>query len=144
MHASTVFAVLATVVASALAAPSASQTVTVSYDTTYDDPSTSLAEVACSDGPNGLLTKHFTTFGSLPTKNIGGAAVIGGWGSAECGSCWTLTFNGISVNVLAIDHTASGFNVATATLDTLTGGQAVFDGRINAEATPADASACGL
>ena len=35
----------------------AAQGVTLSYDTAYDDASTSLATVACSDGANGLLTK---------------------------------------------------------------------------------------
>jgi len=41
----------------ALAAPSATATVTVSYDQSYDNASGSLDTVACSDGPNGLLTK---------------------------------------------------------------------------------------
>jgi hypothetical protein len=38
-------------------------TVTVSYDMTYDVASTSLNEVACSDGANGLESKGYTTFG---------------------------------------------------------------------------------
>lgn len=140
----TAIVALAALVVPAFAAPSASQTVTVSYDTTYDNASLSLASVACSDGPNGLLTKHFTTIGSLPTKNVGGAAAISGWGSAECGTCWALTYNGVTVNVLAIDHAQSGFNVAESTLNALTDGQAVFLGRINAQATQVSASACGL
>jgi hypothetical protein len=37
--------------------------VTVSYDMTYDVASTSLNEVACSDGANGLESKGYTTFG---------------------------------------------------------------------------------
>ena len=141
------FGLLATITAlaaSTLAAPSATTSVTVSYDTIYDAAGTSLTQVACSDGTNGLLTKGFTTFGSLPTKFIGGAAAIPGWNSAECGSCWTLTFNGTSINVLAIDHTDSGFNVAQAALDKLTRNQAVALGRITATAKPAAASACGL
>ena len=141
------FGLLATITAlaaSTLAAPSATTSVTVSYDTIYDAAGTSLTQVACSDGTNGLLTKGFTTFGSLPTKFIGGAAAIPGWNSAECGSCWTLTFNGTSINVLAIDHTDSGFNVAQAALDKLTHNQAVALGRITATAKPAAASACGL
>lgn len=137
------FRVRAIVLALALCAvPSLADT--VSYDTTYDDASTSLAEVACSDGPNGLLTKSFTTFGSLPTKNIGGAAAVAGWNSDACGTCWELTFNGTSINVLAIDHAGSGFNIAESALNTLTGGQAVFLGRINATSKQVNASACGL
>ena len=86
----------------------------------------------------------FTTFGSLPTKFIGGAAAISGWGSAECGSCWTLTYNGKSINVLAIDHTDAGFNIALSAMNALTNNQGVFLGRVNAQASPADPSACGL
>lgn len=54
------FAAVATLVfaaSAALAAPSATTTVTVSYDQMYDNASGSLTTVACSDGPNGLLTK---------------------------------------------------------------------------------------
>lgn len=32
-------------------------TVSVSYDTTYDNASGSMTTVACSDGANGLITK---------------------------------------------------------------------------------------
>lgn len=126
----------------ALAAPILADT--VSFDTVYDDPSVSLDEVACSDGPNGLLTKGFTTFGSLPTKNIGGAAAVAGFNSPQCGSCWELTFNGTSINVLAIDHAGSGFNIAEGAMNALTNGQAAFLGRIDATATQVNASACGL
>lgn len=42
--------------AAVLAAP-ASNTVTVSYDETYDHAGTSLSTVSCSDGSHGLLTK---------------------------------------------------------------------------------------
>ncbi|KIP05032.1 hypothetical protein PHLGIDRAFT_19825, partial [Phlebiopsis gigantea 11061_1 CR5-6] len=130
--------------AAALAAPSTTTTVTVSYDQTYDNGANSLDTVSCSDGPNGLESKGFTTFGSLPTKFIGGAAVIPGWNSAECGTCWELTYNGASINVLAIDHTASGFNIALSALNALTNNQGVFLGRVNAQAQQVDASACGL
>ncbi|CAL1716484.1 unnamed protein product [Somion occarium] len=84
------------VVPAALAA-----TVSVSYDQVYDQSSNSLATVACSDGSNGLLTKGFTTFGSLPSfPNIGGAPAVGGWNSPACGTCWRLAFNGTSINRL--------------------------------------------
>ena len=54
------FAAVATLVFAAsavLAAPSATTTVTVSYDQTYDVASNSLDIVACSNGPNGLESK---------------------------------------------------------------------------------------
>lgn len=40
--------------ATALAAPSASSTVTVSFDQAYDNSAASLDTVSCSNGPNGL------------------------------------------------------------------------------------------
>ena len=129
---------LSALVSSALA-------VTVSYDETYDNKSGRLTTVACSDGENGLLTKGFSTFGSLPHfPNIGGAQAVAGWNSAACGSCWQLTYNGKSINVLAVDHADAGFNVAKGAMDTLTNGQAAALGRIDVAATQVAASACGL
>ena len=120
-------------------------TVTVSYDETYDNANGQLTTVACSDGPNGLITKGYTTFGSLPHfPNIGGAAAVGGWDSSMCGTCWQLTYNGKSINVLAIDHADEGFNIALEAMNTLTGGQAQQLGRINASVKQVSASSCGL
>ena len=105
----------------------------------------SLSTVACSDGSHGLLTKGFSTFGSLPHfPNIGGAQAVGGWNSASCGSCWQLRYKGKSINVLAVDHTDAGFNIAKAAMNTLTGGHAEEFGRVDATATQVSASACGL
>ena len=86
-------------VSTTLAAPQA--TVPLTFDTTYDNSGQSLATVSCSNGPNGLLTKGFTTFGSLPNfPNIGGGSVVEGFNSINCGTCWTLTFQNTSLNVL--------------------------------------------
>ncbi|TDL22978.1 Cerato-platanin [Rickenella mellea] len=117
----------------------------VSYDNTYDSSSGSLSTVACSDGSNGLLTKGFTTFGSLPHfPNIGGAQAVASWNSPNCGSCWNLTFKGTSISVLAVDHADSGFNIAQAAMDKLTKNQAVALGAIDATATQVSKSVCGL
>lgn len=62
----------------------------------------------------------------------------------QCGSCWTLTYNGNSINVLAIDHTDTGFNLALEAMNGLTNNQAEALGRIDATATQVDASVCGL
>src|SRR3954453_16733171 len=104
---------------------SVASAITVSYDTGYDDAGRSLAVVACSDGSNGLLTKGYTTQGSLPSfPRLGGASTIAGWNSAACGSCYELSYQGRKVTILAIDHAAQGFNIATEAMDQLTGGQA--------------------
>ncbi|KAH9857545.1 immunomodulatory protein [Lenzites betulinus] len=132
------FAALALFVPSALG-------VTLSYDQAYDNGSSSLATVACSDGANGMLTKGFSTFGSLPHfPNIGGAAAVAGWNSAQCGTCWQLTYNGKSITVLAIDHADAGFNIALGAMNTLTNGQATQLGRIDVTSKQVAASQCGL
>jgi hypothetical protein len=122
--------------------------VTVSYDNTYDNPNGSLTTIACSDGANGLITRYgFNTFRDIPNfPHIGGAAAIAGWNSTQCGTCWKLTYSGTgkSINVLAIDHTDSGFNIAQEALDELTNGQAVQFGRIDATVTQVPATQCGL
>lgn len=123
----------------------AQSSVTVAYDETYDNGSQSLSTVSCSDGTYGLETKGYTTFSSLPDfPNIGAAAAVSGWGSAECGSCWELEYNGNTIYVLAIDHAADGFNIALAAMNTLTDNQGTFLGRVTATATQVDASQCGL
>lgn len=39
---------------------------TVSYDVGYDEAGRAMTAVACSDGPNGLITKGYSTQGSIP------------------------------------------------------------------------------
>ncbi|KAI0897600.1 SnodProt1 [Annulohypoxylon nitens] len=123
----------------------ASSAVSVSYDTGYDDASRSLTAVSCSDGTNGLITRYgWQTQGNIPTTYIGGADTIAGWNSPNCGACYQLTWNGKSINVLAIDHAASGFNIALDAMNALTNGQAVALGRVDATSTQVDISACGV
>ncbi|KAK0201906.1 immunomodulatory protein [Desarmillaria ectypa] len=125
--------------------PSCALAVTVGYDSGYGIGSNSLANVACSNGANGLLTKGFTTYGSLPTfPNITSSSTIAGWNSPNCGTCWRLAYNNRTVTVLAIDHAQSGFYTSQAALDALTNGHAVEFGTVQATATQIAASACGL
>ncbi|KAJ7274454.1 eliciting plant response-like protein [Mycena haematopus] len=121
---------------------------TVAYDETYDDASTSLDVVACSDGPNGLETKGFTTFGSLPKfPFIGAAGAVAGWNSPQCGTCWQLTYapTGVTINVLAVDHAGAGtFNVALEAMNVLTKNEAVELGRVTVTSKQVASSVCGL
>ena len=136
-----------------------SSTTSVSFDPIYDKGTTSLDSVACSDGKNGLITRGYTTFASLPSfPNIGGASEIAGWNSPECGTCWNLTYAAPtvvdgktiitmrSVNILAIDTSkATGFNIAEEAMNTLTGGEAVHDGVVKGVLFEQVAEAkCGL
>jgi hypothetical protein len=133
----------------ALIFSSVAHAVTVSYDTVYDAPGRSLSTVACSDGANGLLTRGFTTFGSLPNfPDIGGASAVAGWNSPNCGTCWQLTYTNStgekkSINILAVD-VGAGFNIALAAMNELTGGKAVQFGRVDVASEQVNASVCGL
>ncbi|RAK96253.1 allergenic cerato-platanin Asp F13 [Aspergillus ibericus CBS 121593] len=131
---------------SALGVPVDSATgtsVSVSYDTAYDDASGSLSTTACSDGDNGLVTKGYPTFGSLPGfPYIGGSPTIPGWNSPNCGACYALTYEGTTVYITAVDAAPGGFNIGLTAMNKLTNGQAVADGRVTATYAPADASLC--
>ena len=122
---------------------------TASYDTAYDNPDRSLSTVSCSDGPNGLLTRNFTTFGSLPKyPYVGGAPAVKDWNSPGCGTCWNLTYTnaeGIakSINLLAIDS-SSNYNMPTAAMNKLTDGQAISLGRVLVTNDNVHPSVCGL
>ncbi|KAI0172849.1 SnodProt1 [Hypoxylon sp. FL1284] len=123
----------------------ASSAVTVSYDTGYDDASRSMTAVSCSDGVNGLTTRYgWQTQGAIPAAYIGGADTIAGWNSASCGTCYELSYNGKTINLYAIDHAASGFNIALDAMNALTNGQAVALGRVDATSRQVDVSACGI
>ncbi|KAI9437790.1 SnodProt1 [Lactarius psammicola] len=102
---------------------------TVRYNTFYDNASTSMNNVACSDGDNGLVTK-FPTFGlEFSTMRI----VLG-------------------VNVLvvtrstspAIDTLFDGFSISLGAMNTLTNGKAQELDVVDAQATQVDKWRCGL
>ncbi|KAK0226063.1 secreted insect toxic protein [Armillaria fumosa] len=89
--------------------PSYALAVTIGYDNGYDTGSNSLANVACSDGSNGLLTKGYSTYDSLPNfPYLASSDSIAGWNT--------------------IDHAVSGFYTSEAALNDLTDGHAVDDG----------------
>nr|AGL40519.1 cerato-platanin 4 [Crinipellis campanella] len=123
--------------------------VQLQYDNAYDNAGQSMLTVACSDGANGLASR-FPTFGSVPIfPHIGASDAVEGWNSVNCGACFQVTYTNAqgqskSINVLAIDHAGSGFNVAQAAMDELTGGQAVALGNIDVQSTRVASSACGL
>ncbi|KAJ7170610.1 Epl1 protein [Mycena crocata] len=124
---------------------------TVAFDQNYGVASNSLNIVACSDGPNGLETRGFTTMGSLPNfPFIGAVGAVEGWNSVNCGTCWQLTYTNATnvkktINVLAVDHAAPGtFNIALAAMNVLTNNQAQQLGRVTVQSAKVAASVCGL
>ncbi|KAK2462203.1 hypothetical protein APHAL10511_005791 [Amanita phalloides] len=125
-------------------------TVTVAYDQTYDSGSLSLNNVACSDGANGLVTRGYSTFDSLPGfPYIGAAYAVTGWNSSACGSCWSLTYNNgqtsKNIYITAIDRAgADSFNIALSAMNELTNNQAVQLGRVDVTAVQVAPSYCGF
>lgn len=120
-----------------------SSMVLATYDVTYDNPSGSLNNVACSNGANGLVT-NYPTFSSLPTfPFIGGAPGVT-WNSPDCGECWKLTSTttGIWIIYTAIDD-SYGFNVAQDAFETLNGGQ-IGQGTLEVIAEVVPRAYCGL
>lgn len=130
--------------------PALVASVNVSFDPVYDNANQSLTTVACSTGSNGMITKGFTTFGSLPNfAHIGGAPAITGFNSAACGTCWNLTFVNSdkvskTISILAIDVATPDFNIALSAMNELTGGQAVNLGRVPITAVQVNNTVCGL
>ena len=117
----------------------------VRYDETYDNANEPLADVACSDGTNGLITKGFSTLGSLPSfPNVAAVQAIAGWNSPSCGTCWEVTYNGRSVLVTGVDHAGDGINMSLEAMNTLTNNQGVALGTVSATVTQVAASQCGL
>ncbi|KAN0137831.1 Cerato-platanin [Lactarius tabidus] len=116
----------------------------VRYNTFYDDPTTSMNDVACSNGDNGLVAK-FPTFGSLPTfPAVGGVFAVKGWNSPECGSCWKLTYGSKFIYVTAIDTIHDGFDISLKAMNLLTNNQAQALDSIDVQATQVATSFCGL
>ena len=123
---------------------------TVKYDPVYDNQNTSLTEVACSDGENGMITKGYKAFGDLPNfPHIGAAYAVEGYNSASCGSCWELTYTKSdnttnTIYITAIDHAGDGFVIAGTALKDLGGQQAVDAGHIEVTANNVAVSNCGF
>jgi len=114
------------------------------YDTTFDNPTGSLNNVACSDGANGLAAKY-PTFNKLPTYPYIGGAFDVAWNSPNCGGCWRITNpeNGATIIMTAVDTAGHGFNMAQTALKQLNGGQ-VGQGAITVTASKVPRSWCGL
>ncbi|KAG2353744.1 Cerato-platanin [Suillus spraguei] len=138
----------AVVLLSVLALPAFAMQVEVTYDNFYDNAATSLENVACSNGANGLLTKGFTTFGSLPSfPNIGGIPSAT-WNSPLCGTCWKLEYTtptGIyeSIYITAVDD-AYTYNLSEESFNKLTDNTGYAAGKVAATATQVAKSFCGL
>ncbi|THH02795.1 hypothetical protein EW026_g111 [Hermanssonia centrifuga] len=115
----------------------------------YEVRRTYLFALRCDRLPRSTIRKDdysegYTDFSSLPNfPFIGGVQGVS-WNSTLCGSCWELTYNGTTINVLAVDYAAAGFNIALEALDQLTYDQAVALGHVDAEFEQVSGTKCGL
>jgi hypothetical protein len=119
----------------------------VRFNSFYDNGAQSLNNVACSNGDNGLVTKGYTTFDSLPTfPYVGAGYTVHNWNSPECGSCWQLTYpdTGVTIYATVIDTVYSGFDLSEEAVNVLTEGNAEQFSFINVDSTEVDPSYCGL
>jgi hypothetical protein len=143
MQFTTVFVALLSLATGALAGTPTK----VLYDTTYDTSSLSTLSLACSDGVNGLYTKGYKTLGALPNfPNVGAAATVEGWNSAQCGACYKLYYNGNTIYVTAVDRSSggAGFVLSKSAMNTLTNNQAEMLGTVTASYAPVALSFCKM
>jgi len=124
--------------------------VTVTYDYNYANANGSLYGVACSDGANGLVTKGYTTFGSLPSFPYIGGIPGATWNSPLCGTCWALAYTAPNGTVTTVFMTAVDvsytYNVSPATFNKLTNSDPApwAAGRLTADATQVSETNCGF
>ncbi|EJD54198.1 Cerato-platanin [Auricularia subglabra TFB-10046 SS5] len=118
--------------------------VSVSYDTVYDNSKLSTNLLACSDGKYGLATKGYKTIGALPSfPYVGGAPAIAGWNSKSCGTCWRVAYGGRNITFTAIDASKT-INLSKKAMNKLTNNQAVKLGKVKATYEQVAKSLCGL
>jgi hypothetical protein len=105
-----------------------------------------MTAVSCSNGTNGIVTQYgWQKQSDIPNfPYIGGVPAIRGWNSSSCGTCWKLTYNSRSIQVLGVDQGHGGFNIALAAMQELTNGHAIELGRVNALATQVPLSNCKI
>lgn len=77
------------------------------------------------DGNNGVENGKYFTVGALGAPSVGGSFNIAGYNSVNCGTCFTISYQGNSVNMLAIDVGPQppnpGFNIDSNAFATLVG-----------------------
>jgi len=112
------------------------------FDSTFDNPTYSLNNVACSNGVNGLAAKY-PTFDDLTIYPYVGGAYNVAWNSPNCGGCWSITnpANGVMIYVTAVDSAGHGFNLGTAAFNELNDGVKTT---IDVVATEVDRYLCGM
>jgi hypothetical protein len=122
----------------------------VFYDDVYGNKDYSLNGVACSYP----LYKKYGTFGKVPKfPRIGGAFVVNGFKSPNCGTCWNVTYPPLEVSVnggrrtipvFLVDSTKDGVVLSREAMDELTDGEAFEFGHVEADLVQVSGKFCGV
>ena len=130
----------------AIASTAIATTAIVTYSPIYDEPNTPTSSLACPVNGGGLpvACKTLSCIPAFPL--IGGSDLVSGagWNDPECGTCWTLSYEGNSVNILVLDTASVGFNISQEAFEPPGGQAAVEAGSLVATIQQTPASECGL
>jgi hypothetical protein len=122
----------------ALLAPAASAvTVSLTFDGMYATADQPLSTFSC---PGLFGAERVNQLAAWP--NVTATAFIERNLSPNCGTCWQVTYQGRSINLLAIDHAPQGFTASPFTVNWLTSGTGITNGRVDVDVTQIDPSEC--
>ncbi|PTB68431.1 Cerato-platanin-domain-containing protein [Trichoderma citrinoviride] len=119
------------------------ETMTATFNPLYDDPSRSLSEVTCWRKNIGFMPNLDWTLQQDAAGFIG-IDKINGLNSGKCLTCWTLSYEGRAISLLALDGADSGIAMSFSALQYLTDGRAKELGRVLIDAVEVDTSECGV
>ncbi|VDB85647.1 unnamed protein product [Peniophora sp. CBMAI 1063] len=124
-------------IATALTLATVAAATNVRFDPVYNTVGESTDVVACSN-----LADKFPTLDSFPTfPSVGGSQVITSFADADCGTCFSITFNGKSQFFTAIDVAKDGVVTSQTSFSQLAN---INNGVINASVVKVAGSHCGM
>lgn len=121
------------------------ETVRVTYDALYDNPTWPLSSAACSRA----LGAQWPTLGSVPNYPFVGGIPGLTWASTLCGTWWQLKYtasNGTTsnINITAVDAASYGFNISKTAFSSWVGSSGVAAGSVTATAVQLPPAGCGI
>lgn len=114
----------------------------VTWNNIYDNGGQSLSSLACSQWAS---KNNFKTLSDVPGfPFVGGADVVNGTNTAQCGDCYTINDlqTGEAVSVTVVDAAGAGFVVSLEALNNVTNGEAMELGSIAADVQQAPNGKC--
>ncbi|RFU74625.1 eliciting plant response like [Trichoderma arundinaceum] len=127
----------------AVVAPVSAEIVTATFNALYDDPSRPLSEVSCWRKDVGFMP-HLDWKLQKDAVGFIGIDSLSRLNTANCFSCWMISYNGKTISLLAIDGSNSGVVMSLDALQSLTDGRALELDHIDVNAIEVDTSHCGI